>query len=454
MINLPWPMAIGLFFGLISYKDFLCAAIRAMTTANVVFLFLFTFRYLRYIVHNITGIFLYRPALPRDHPAFINRSVAVIIPTVAPNTVAFLKCCESILSNQPRVLIISTVGIKLARDTRNIFCKHNFDTRFPHTKLAVVRIDEANKRKQIVEASWLIDSTDTPITICADDHVYWPPTFLASLLPAFDDPRVGLVGTSKKVIRDPADSLYKSFTNFIACLYLERDNFRIRSEPYMDYGVFCVSGRTSAILTDILKNEHFRQGYVNEMFFFGWLGPLNPDDDNYIVRYVLRNGWKIAFQCMPECTIRTPLGNPQKFWNQVLRVLTQTTWYTASSHRGTFITPLLVWIFVSKMIKIAPHFYDHPSDLLWLPAYLAYAYWHSFVKLYCALTFWNHSWGGRDLNTLTKVSINNIDKEVFMQVAPARPEMLRGITGLYSNDLNLLPDKHNTDNSTSMGSKN
>lgn len=312
-------MAIGLLITLASYRNFLYTAISGMEMVDIIFLFLFTFRYLRYVVHNVTGFFLYKPALPTYHPKFTSRSVAVIIPTVAPNTAAFLECCESILANLPRVLIVSTVGIKLEDDTRHIFRKHDLETRFPHTQFSIVKIDEANKRRQIVEASWHIDADDTPITICVDDHVYWPPTFLASLLPAFEEPKVGLVGTSKKVIRNRDGNLYESFTNFIACLYLEWDNFRIRSEPYIDYGVFCVSGRTSAILTDILQNKDFRQGYSNEMFFFGCFGPLNPDDDNYVVRYVLRNGWKIAFQCMPECTIRTPLGDPQKFWNQVLR---------------------------------------------------------------------------------------------------------------------------------------
>lgn len=312
-------LAIGLLIGLATSKNVISTAINGVRTGNLFFTLLFTFRYLRYIVHNITGLILYRPALPKHRPAFSNRDVAVIIPTVAPNTAAFLKCCESLLANFPKVLIISTVGIKLEEATRNIFKQHDLKTRFPDTELIIVRTDEANKRRQIVAASWHIESEATPITVAVDDHVYWPPSLLEFLLPAFEDPKVGLVGTSKKVIRDRADSLYKSFTNFIACLYLERDNFRIRSEPYIDSGVFCVSGRTCAILTEILQNEDFRRGYSNEMFFFGLFGPLNPDDDNFVVRYILRNGWKAAFQCMPECTIVTPLGDPSKFWSQILR---------------------------------------------------------------------------------------------------------------------------------------
>lgn len=119
-------------------------------------------------------------------------------------------------------------------------------------------------------ASKHINSKDTPITVCVDDHVYWKPSFLKALLPAFEEPEVGLVGTNKKVIRIVTEwtvsGLWASFTNFIACGYLERDNFRIRSEPYVDGAVFCVSGRTSAIRTEILQNEDYQYG--SESFNF------------------------------------------------------------------------------------------------------------------------------------------------------------------------------------------
>lgn len=69
------------------------------------FYYLFLFRYLRTVVHFITGAFLYSAALEKANPRYTKRNVAVIIPTDA-----FSQCCESILSNGPRVLIIATVG--------------------------------------------------------------------------------------------------------------------------------------------------------------------------------------------------------------------------------------------------------------------------------------------------------------------------------------------------------
>lgn len=314
MALLPWVL---LLIGVtVVYGGAVC-----LSSNDFLFLAVFLSRYLRFLVNSFAGTFLYRAAAASSRPQYNNGHVAVIIPTVAPNTSAFMKCCESILANFPRVLVIVTVGMKLEGDVNGKVGR--LRSRFPDTEFIVTRTEEANKRRQIVAASKHINSEDTPITICVDDHVYWKPSFLAALLPAFEDPKVGLVGTNKKVIRNATEltvkGLYASFTNFIACLYLERDNFRIRSEPYIDGAVFCVSGRTSAMRTIILQNEDYQDGYSNERFFFGKFGPLNPDDDNYTVRWILRHNWKLAFQLTKDTEITTPLGETHKFWSQVLR---------------------------------------------------------------------------------------------------------------------------------------
>ncbi|ROW06370.1 hypothetical protein VPNG_07527 [Cytospora leucostoma] len=434
-----------------------------MADADLAFALLFVFRYLRFVVHTITGILLYKPCQIKERPRYTSSDVAIIIPTVAPNTQAFIHCCETVLANQPRILIIATVGIKLENDILRMIDAHKFKSRFPQMDYIVIKTDQANKRKQVALAGSIIDPTITPITVCVDDHVYWGSSFLKSLLAAFEDPKVGLVGTNKKVIRDTAGGLWKSYTNFLACIYLTRHNFQIRSEPHIDGGLFVVSGRTSAIRTEILRDERFRAGYQGERFLFGALGPLNPDDDNYITRWVLRRGWRVRIQYTPECRIVTPLGDPRNnlaslrrwhtwrhfpwsvyaiyisslfsfavVWDPLLVwSLARTTLYLESDRRrqALLLTLMVMWILGSKIIKIAPHFWDHPSDLVWLPGYLAFAYWHSLVKLYCGLTFWDHSWNGRNLALTEMASVKSLEKEKLQQVA--RPKMLRGITGLY-----------------------
>lgn len=115
----------------------------------------------------------------------------------------------------------------------------------------------------------------------------------------------------------------------------------------------------------------------------------------------------------------------------VTRTLTRTSFYAASSHQSLLIKLMAGWILCSKMIKIAPHFFDHPSDLAWLPTYIAFAYWHSFVKLYCGLTFWDHSWNGRNLKLTQVASVQDLEKEELKSIVPDRPHILRGTTGLY-----------------------
>lgn len=297
----------------------LISVLSSLTTEDVIFFSLILFRYLRTVVHFITGVFLYRLALVNDKPRYLSHNAAIIIPTVDPNTNEFLRCCDTVLANGPGVLVVVTVGIKLEQDVRKLIKDHDYESRFPVVKFFVTYTDEANKRRQVARGSDFLDADETPVTICVDDHVYWGPQFLRTLMPAFDDPKVGLVGTNKKVIRDTHGGLWHSFTNFIACLYLVRHNFQIRSEPYVDGGIFVVSGRTSAIRTEILQTEYCKNGYQNEMYLFGLLGPLNPDDDNCITRWVLRNGWKVRIQYSEECKIVTPLGEPHKFYGQVLR---------------------------------------------------------------------------------------------------------------------------------------
>jgi hypothetical protein len=72
----------------------------------------------------------------------------------------------------------------------------------------------------------------------------------------------------------------------MGALYLERYNFEIRATNAMDGGVFVVSGRAMVILIEILDNN-FCKAFIKEYFFFGLFGPLNPDDDNFIIRWVL-----------------------------------------------------------------------------------------------------------------------------------------------------------------------
>ena len=55
-------------------------------------------------------------------------------------------------------------------------------------------------------------------------------------------------------------------------------------------------------------------------------------------------------------------------------------------------------LFFSKMVKPFPHFWRNPLDIIYIPGYILFGYFHSFVKLKALLTVWRISWGTRDVD--------------------------------------------------------
>lgn len=285
----------------------------------------------------------------------------------------------------------------------------------------------------------------TSITILCDDHVFWPKDFIPHVLAPFEDKDVGVVGTCKRVRRPLQDFSFADFWNFVGALYLERHNFEIAATNHIDGGVLVVSGRTSAHRTAILQDPDFIHGFLNEYTFFGRVGPMNVGDDNFITRWMVSHGWKIRIQYSEGARIETVLGEYPKFLVQCLRWV-RTTWRSNSTslfwdrtvwrtqpwcvysvylssftnfalfydsallltlrlaldHSGDqprdkklALTYLGLWIFLSKIVKPFPYFWRRPQDLIYLPGYLLFGYFHSFIKLYAMFTFWIIVWGGR-----------------------------------------------------------
>ena len=61
---------------------------------------------------------------------------------------------------------------------------------------------------------------------------------------------------------------------------------------------------------------------------------------------------------------------------------------------------LVVLIWLTKLVKTIPWFWQYPMDFLLyfvIPAYPTFADWHLLLKLYTAFMFWNLAWSGRKL---------------------------------------------------------
>jgi cellulose synthase/poly-beta-1,6-N-acetylglucosamine synthase-like glycosyltransferase len=445
----------------------------AEDTVLVWFVALMVFRYWRTLV-NIWFWFQYEPAVAIPDFKLNPSDCTVIVPTMGPEFSEFYdEMLASILINRPARLALSTntdlaeeqvktalpaVLAQLEAGTTAYQKQHGLPaTEKQTTEIVVLNARVSDKRRQVIHG---FSNVKTEIIVMADDTAIWHPRFLQATLPAFQSDNVGFVGTHKwvKRVRHPRDKtrnilvgLWKqyiaAFWNTMGALYLVRHNFEIRATNAADGGVFCVSGRTSLIRTEIVMNARFTKAFLNE-YIFSW-GPLMADDDNFITRWVINHGFDVKMQLLPEATMTTTLGTlPLKFRNQCKRwsrttfrqnpialfvdrtvwwkwpltcwttllpwmynaaliwdalavyMLTKTGMYRQSSCCTAMLLSLIWFIWLTKLVKIIPWFYRYPVDFLLyvvIPAYPMFVYCHSLLKIYTAFTFWDLSWSGRGL---------------------------------------------------------
>ncbi|KAJ3547471.1 hypothetical protein NM208_g1492 [Fusarium decemcellulare] len=404
-------------------------------TWTKVFCTLFALRYTRLVVH-VLGSWMYRPSEVQPDPAFGRGDVTVILPTIDPNGPDFRECVESILMNRPTAILVVTVGEELRGECERVLQEMRDD--FVDVRIGVSALAEASKRRQVTHA---VSKIETAITVLADDHVIWKDSFLPSVLAPFNDQSVGMVATKKRVRRTtPGQWTWLSIVNFIACNYLQRHNWELRTSNAIDGGVFVISGRTAVYRTEFLNDATMLERFCAEKFFFCLLGGngLGPDDDNFLTRDAMKKNWRIKFQDTEDATIETTLGEWPKFQGQLLRwarttfrsnpvMLRDPVWllrypwsafmvYWAglinfallwdfsliftvvkSGTRPANVMLLLIWMFWTKVVKIIPHFCQHPSDFSLVIFQILFGYVHSFIKLWALLTFWDCDWSGRNL---------------------------------------------------------
>ncbi|KAK4248993.1 glycosyltransferase [Corynascus novoguineensis] len=425
------------------------------------FLALFSWRYIRFSI-NLVAFWCYSPAPNPSKPTYTPSDVTAIIPTVDPEGAGFRETLKSCAESGPTKVIVITAGDELFAKASAYVNK--FMSAYPSVKFIVDRTQVASKRAQVALA---VPHIETDITVLLDDHVYWGPRYLVSLLYAFENPAVGLVGTNKRVRRHQGLGLWGRVWNMLGATYLCRHNFEIRATNTVDGGVFVVSGRTCGIRTEILRHPAFLPGYTNEKFFFGLFGPLNADDDNCVTRFVVRQGWKIKIQYTEDAVMQTSLGVEEplatKFLGQCRR-WARTTWRSnlcslitdrsvwafqpycvyavyltsltnfaaltdgllvyflanSSAYSVVAMASLICWILLTKAVKVFEYFRRHPQDIVLFPAYAAFAYFHSLIKLWTLLTFWDCTWSGRKLDQI-KIGQDNTKRTNLSTPPPPPP---------------------------------
>jgi hypothetical protein len=174
-----------------------------------------------------------------------------------------------------------------------------------------------------------------------------------------------------------------------------------------------------------------------------------PDDDNFIMRWVINHGWDVKIQYSKEATITTILGGfplklhsqctrwsrtafrqnpnalfvdrtiwfkwPLPVWTTYMPLLynatliwdglaiytqSQTQLYTTSLHRTAIMCSLIGFIWLTKVVKTVPWCWAYPMEFLLyfvIPAYLLFVYCHSLLKIDTLFTCWNLKWSGQNL---------------------------------------------------------
>jgi cellulose synthase/poly-beta-1,6-N-acetylglucosamine synthase-like glycosyltransferase len=308
------------------------------------------------------------------------------------------------------------------------------------SRIKVLTVPRANKRLQMVHG---IKHVTTDIIIFADDDAIWPPTMLPWLLACFEDQGVGGVGTSQRV---KPQGRRMTLWETLAAFRLSIRNFEIAASTHIDGGVPCLSGRTAAYRTVILKDPAFLHGFTNDY----WLGKylLNSGDDKFLTRWLVYHNWQTYIQVCPQAELLSTMKPDWRFLKQVLR-WTRNTWrsdirsifkerkvwtshpYVAYQMCDKFINPFtlligpclvlvlclraskptkdggyhlpvwniiasyFVWVLATRTAKLLPHLWFRPQDIIYVPAYILFSYYFAFMKLYALFTLHETGWGTR-----------------------------------------------------------
>ena len=300
------------------------------------------YRYLWYIIRLLARL-TYKPIPLPENPTYLaSEDVTIIVPTIdageefrgepyasltrtSDHTLTLSsEAAFSWLEGSPKEIIIVT------EDRMRGPLQELADAVDP-TRIRVLTVPFANKRLQMSHG---IRNTTTDIICFADDDAIWPPTLLPTVLACFEDQQIGGVGTSQRV-----KPVGKRMTvwEVLAAFRLTIRNIEIASSTHIDGGIPCLSGRTAAYRTVILKDPDFLHGFTNDL----WLNKyhLNSGDDKFLTRWMVSHGWNTYVQVCKEAELLSTMKPNWRFLLQVLR-WTRNTW--RSDFRSIF-TERYIW---------------------------------------------------------------------------------------------------------------
>lgn len=392
------------------------------------------YRYLWFFIKVLAWI-VYEPVQPKVNPTYSpSEDVTIIVPTIDAGEEFKIAARSWLACNPKEIVIITEESMRGPLE--------ELANEVDPTKIRVLTVSKANKRLQMVAG---INATTTELLVFADDDAIWKPTMLTYILACFEDLKMGGVGTCQTVHAVNPNG-HQTVWEVLAGFRLTIRNIEVAASTHIDGGVCCLSGRTAAYRTLILKDPAFQFGFQNDL----WLGkyPLNSGDDKFLTRWMVTHGWNTFVQVCPEAELFSTFKDNWRFIKQVLR-WTRNTWRSDfrslfterkiwSRHPFVAFTmvdkifnpisllsgPVLViifalgqaakagptnaplpiwnvilsyigWLLLTRGLKLLPHFYRRPQDVIHLPAWLLFNYYFAIMKVYALFTLHEVGWGTR-----------------------------------------------------------
>jgi hypothetical protein len=390
------------------------------------------YRYLWYLI-RVTAWCTYRPVPLPENPTYIaSEDVTIIVPTIDAGE-EFKEAANSWLAGKPKEIVIIT-------EEKMLGPLQDLANQVDPQRIRVLTVPFANKRLQMAHG---IKNVTTDIIVFADDDAIWPPTLLPYTLACFEDQKVGGVGTSQRV--QPCGPTWTVW-EVLAAFRLTIRNIEISSATHIDGGLPCLSGRTAAYRTVILKDPDFLHGFTHDF----WMGKyqLNSGDDKFLTRWMVSHGWNTSVQVCKEAELLSTMKPNWRFLKQVLR-WTRNTWrsdirslfterfiwtchpYVAYTMVDKLFNPFtllvgpclvgyivykstipvadggyhlpwwnvicsyLVWLLMTRTAKLMPHLWFRPQDIIHVPAFILFGYYFAIMKLYALFTLHETGWGTR-----------------------------------------------------------
>lgn len=337
---------------------------------------------------------------------------ATVVATVFDENPVLFRCAlESWIANAPdRIIAVIDVTdnacLAVARE-------------YPEVEVIV---DHApGKRPKLVAG---VAAAETDIVVLVDSDVLWEFNVLRLLKMPFADSSIG--GVSARAHMIPARAGRPTIWERLADIYLDlRYTAEVPATTQWGRAVSCLSGRTAAYRTSLLQDLH--EPLLNETFNGQ---PCLSGDDKRYTTLILERGFKTWHQLNARVysTFKTDY---QGFINQRVRwqrnsfrsdlraLMSRWIWrhpYLAfllvDKHLALFTqlngpfffllvclyaspttaVALIGWWHVSRAIKLAPHLYRRPADVLLLPLFIGMTFWLSAVKFYALCTLNKQGW--------------------------------------------------------------